>query len=176
MGRHYVLKGLPKEDIEYRQRMYDDLRSCPYVRVAEDYIPEQSMFAYNYFKDQYLSYAQNDIPLAQTKRILKDCLSGIAAMHQKGIVHTDVKPNNIIIDWQQSNNGKQVLKVQIGDIEDAVYLKPNQWIIGSKIGNWMWRSPEAHAKARVNTPSDIFSFGIVVCLGVLTIQIETDYS
>ena len=30
------------------------------------------------------------------------------------------------------------------------------------VGNQMWRSPEAYVSGRVNTPSDMFSFGIVV--------------
>lgn len=54
--------------------MYSDLRSSPYIRVADDAIPNQSMFAYKYFKDYLLSFAQKDIPLALVKRILRDSL------------------------------------------------------------------------------------------------------
>lgn len=35
-------------------------------------------------------------------------------------------------------------------------------MIGKQVGNWMWRSPEAHARGPVNKPSDIFSFTLVV--------------
>lgn len=28
----------------------------------------------------------------------------------------------------------------------------------------MWRSPEAHAQGRINKPSDMFSFGIIVSI------------
>lgn len=34
--------------------------------------------------------------------------------------------------------------------------------MGSQVGNQLWRSPEAHAQGPVGSPSDIFSFGIVV--------------
>lgn len=52
--------------------------------------------------------------------------------------------------------------MQLADIEDAAYVDPNSDIVGIQVGNLMWRSPEAHAQGRVNKPSDIFSFGIVV--------------
>jgi hypothetical protein len=31
----------------------------------------------------------------------------------------------------------------------------------------MWRSPESHAAARQNLPSDMFSFGLVVSLPLM---------
>jgi serine/threonine protein kinase len=37
------------------------------------------------------------------KRILRDSLRGIAAIHEKGIVHTDIKANNIMVDWDESD-------------------------------------------------------------------------
>ncbi|MCJ1342295.1 hypothetical protein MMC31_000476 [Peltigera leucophlebia] len=53
-------------------------------------------------------------------------------------------------------------QVQLADIEDAAYVPPGSNIIGGRVGNWMWRSPEAHVRGRVNKYSDIFSFGVVV--------------
>lgn len=35
-------------------------------------------------------------------------------------------------------------------------------MVGKQAGNWMWRSPEAHARGPVNKPSDVFSFALVV--------------
>ncbi len=53
-------------------------------------------------------------------------------------------------------------QVQLADLEDAVYLPPGSDIVGIQAGNWMWRSPEAHAQGPINKFSDIFSFGVVV--------------
>ncbi len=142
--------------------MFNNLRKSPYIRVADDAIPEQSMFAYRYFKDHLLSFAQKDIPLALIKRILRDSLRGIAALHEKGIVHTDIKPNNIMVDWDEINGNTTVRQIQIADIEDAAYVPDDCAIVGRQVGNWMWRSPEAHAAGQVHKPSDIFSFGVVV--------------
>lgn len=122
------------------------------------------MFAYKYVKEHLLSLARKDVPLPSMKRILRDSLRGIAALHEKGIVHTDIKANNIMVDWEEVNGGMEVHEVQIADIEDAAYVPDNCAVIGRQVGNWMWRSPEAHASSRVHKPSDIFSFGIIVCI------------
>lgn len=52
--------------------MFRDLRGSLYVRVAKDAIPNQSMFAYKYFKDHLLSFAQRDVPLTILRKVLKD--------------------------------------------------------------------------------------------------------
>jgi serine/threonine protein kinase len=144
--------------------MFDDLRSSPYIRVSEDSDPEESLFVYNYLPHHLLNFVQKHVSLPITKRILRDALRGIQTLHEKGIVHTDIKPNNTLIESNESDqNGDVVIKqVKIADIEDAAYVPKGRVISGRQFGNWMWRSPEAHASANVHTPSDIFSFGLVV--------------
>ncbi|KAH8723994.1 kinase-like domain-containing protein, partial [Phaeosphaeriaceae sp. PMI808] len=138
-----------------------------YVRIADDAIPDQSMFAYKYFRDHLLSFAQKDVALPLMKRILRDSLRGIAALHEKGIVHTDIKANNILVEWNEIDGKTVINQVQIADIEDAAYVPGDCAIVGRQAGNWMWRSPEAHASGQVHKPSDIFTFGIV-CIYALT--------
>jgi hypothetical protein len=55
-----------------------------------------------------------------------------------------------------------IKRVQLGDLEDAAHIPPGSYMTGKQAGNWMWRSPEAHARGPVNKPSDIFSFALVV--------------
>ena len=58
-------------------------------------------------------------------------------------------------------------QVQLADLEDSAHVPPDCDILGKQAGNWMWRSPEAHASGPVNKPSDMFSFGIVVSRNLL---------
>ncbi|KAI4153093.1 MAG: hypothetical protein LQ340_002520 [Diploschistes diacapsis] len=125
--------------------MHRSLGSRAYVRLLQDTIPERLIFVYKYFTDDLLSLAQMDLPIALTKRILKDTLRGLAVLHHHNIVHT----------------------VQLADIEDSAHVSPGYDILGKQVGNWMWRSPEAHAQGRVNKPSDMFSFGVVCIYAVL---------
>lgn len=59
-----------------------------HVRLAQDTIPEKSMFVFEYFADHLLHLAQEDLPLEVKKRILKDTLRGIAELHDQDTVHT----------------------------------------------------------------------------------------
>jgi len=68
------------------------------------------------------------------------------------------------VKWQNCHDGILVHQVQLGDLEDAAHIPPGCDMVGKQAVNWMWRSPEAHARGRVNKPSDVFSFALVVSL------------
>ncbi|KAI9929823.1 hypothetical protein MW887_011628 [Aspergillus wentii] len=132
-----------------------------HVRLAQDSIPDKSMFVFDYFTGHLFRLVQKDLPLDMTKRILKDALCGIVELHDRDIVHTDIRADNIFIDWKNQRDGVTIDRVLIGDLEDAAHIPPECYMIGKQAGNWMWRSPEAHAQGPVNKPSDIFSFALV---------------
>jgi serine/threonine protein kinase len=137
--------------------MYNDLRSSLYVRGSDDDIPGESMFAYKYLRSHLLSVAQKDVPL-------RHALRGIADMHVKGIIHAEIKANNILVDWHDRDGEAVVEKVQVTGIEDAAYVPDDCVIHGRQLGNYIWRSPEAYAATAVQKLSDIWSFGLVVRL------------
>ncbi len=68
--------------------MYRDLRDCPYLRLSHDSVPAHSIFVYKHLTDDLLRLAQRDLPSALTKRILRDTLRGLAALHDQHIVHS----------------------------------------------------------------------------------------
>ncbi|KAH8425609.1 uncharacterized protein LDX57_003358 [Aspergillus melleus] len=128
----FVLKHIHAVNFDDLEAINNRLRSyASHIRLSEDTIPERSMFVFRYFADHLLHFAQMDLPLKVMKRILKRALRGIAELHEQDIVHT----------------GKLILS----RVDER----------GLTAGNWMWRSPEAHAKGPVNKPSDVFSFALV---------------
>lgn len=70
--------------------MYHGLRNCTYLRLSQDMIPERSIFVYKYFTENLLGLLalREGLPIALTKRILKDTLRGLAALHDQNIVHS----------------------------------------------------------------------------------------
>ncbi|KAL8717814.1 MAG: hypothetical protein Q9225_004987 [Loekoesia sp. 1 TL-2023] len=78
----------------------------------------------------------------------------------------DVKANNVVVELRQDANQLVLEQVQLADLEDAAHVPPGMSIYGLQTGNYMWRSPEAHASHYVNKPSDMFSFGIVCVYAV----------
>ena len=69
-----------------------------------------------------------------------------------------------MIEWKEDRDEIVIEQVQLTDIEDSAYVGSRQAIVGKQMGNYLWRSPEAHAQGKVHKYSDIFSFGIVVSL------------
>ncbi|KAK5133296.1 hypothetical protein LTR08_008030 [Meristemomyces frigidus] len=128
------------------------------------------MFVFDHLDESLLGFAKRELPLALTKRILKCALQGLAALHEQDLVHNDLKANNIMIQPKDNANGVDIDQVQLVDLEDTVHLPPGRAIMGAQVGNWMWRSPEAHAQGPVEKPSDMFSFGIV-CIYAITQQV-----
>ncbi|PCH07847.1 Hypothetical protein PENO1_010320 [Penicillium occitanis (nom. inval.)] len=96
------------------------------------------------------------------KQILKASLHGIAELHSHDIVHLDIKPDNIMVNYRGTGLETIVEDVQIIDLENAAYLPKGRCIKGMLAGNDSWRSPEAHFKGELNKPSDIFSFAAVM--------------
>ncbi|KAK3613169.1 hypothetical protein LTR22_028271 [Elasticomyces elasticus] len=165
----FVLKEIP-QDFNIRASIYRRIGSQSHVRTLSDTIPARRMFVFDYLDENLLVFAQRELSLALTKRILKCALKGLAALHELDLVHNDLKPNNIMIQPKESANGVDIEQVQLVDLEDTVHLPPGRAIMGAQVGNWMWRSPEAHAQGPVEKPSDMFSFGIV-CIYAMTQQV-----
>jgi len=83
----------------------------------------------------------------------------------------DIKPNNILLDQTAiTTTGETVSNILLADMEDVCHVPPGSSIIGIQPGNWMWRSPEAHAQGPIGMPSDMFSFGLVVSCDHLLCQ------
>lgn len=61
------------------------------MRELEDTAPNQSIFVFKYLKENLLGLMQKNVPKATTKKILKDALRGLAALHDKDIVHNGNK-------------------------------------------------------------------------------------
>lgn len=72
------------------------------------------------------------------------------------------------MDYEETPDGAlEVQRVQVGDLEMGSVIPPGLNVRGAKLGNPMWCSPESHAAGRINLPSDMFSFGLVVSLRIL---------
>jgi hypothetical protein len=66
-NQKFILKDVFQSDFKNHEDMYRGLGGCPYLRLLQDTVPEQSMFVYKYFTDDLLSLARKDLPIALTK-------------------------------------------------------------------------------------------------------------
>jgi serine/threonine protein kinase len=58
-----------------------------------------------------LNYEEK-IPIELVKKILQEILKGLSFIHLEGILHRDLKPQNILINYSKENN---ILEVKLAD-------------------------------------------------------------
>ncbi|KAI1773453.1 kinase-like protein [Hypoxylon cercidicola] len=171
--KSYVLKYSTTGYFEYsRKLMMETLKSVPHIRPLVDTKASLEMLIYPYLNAHLLDFAQRKLSLAARRRIVKETLEGLAGMHDRDVIHTDIKPNNILINYQENGEDEPIITaVEIGDMEEAVDISAGDGIIDVMCGNQLWRSPESWAKGLQGKPSDVYSFGVFSIYVVLELMI-----
>lgn len=98
---------------------------------------------------------EGPLPLEDVGRIAGQVAEGLAAAHLAGIIHRDVKPQNILIDRQ---GHAKVTDFGIATGPDWTRVTR----AGSIIGSARYMSPEQIRSKPVDARSDIYSLGVVM--------------
>ncbi|GAB1739782.1 hypothetical protein NU219Hw_g4719t1 [Hortaea werneckii] len=162
--REYVLKDIPEHIHDhFNQEIRPQLQygSPNRLRLPIDTIPQQRIFVYEHLESDFLNLLRQRPSLDARRRILRTSLEAIADLHKRDIVHLDVKPDNILVDYEQHDKGTTVERVMLSDLENAAHLPNGRRIKGTLAGSDVWRSVEAHLKGELGKPTDMFSFGLV---------------
>jgi eukaryotic-like serine/threonine-protein kinase len=94
-------------------------------------------------------------PIKKVLEIAIQICEGLAVAHEKGIVHRDVKPENIIITLKGQ---AKITDFGLAKLKGATKLTK----AGSTLGTAAYMSPEQARGEEVDQRSDIFSFGVVL--------------
>ena len=118
---------------------------------SDDYL------VFEYVEGKSLKELVKEKPLGPVEagRILGQVAEGLAAAHQAGIVHRDVKPQNILLD----RDGHAKI-TDFGIATGADWTKVTK--AGSIIGSARYMSPEQVRSKPVDVRSDIYSLGVVM--------------
>ena len=98
--------------------------------------------------------APGPLPIAQVLDIATQIAAGLAAAHAKGIVHRDIKPQNILID---KDGRVKILDFGLAKLQGVSRLTQDSFAMGTV--NYM--SPEQGQGKEVDPRSDIWSLGVV---------------
>ena len=93
-------------------------------------------------------------PPAQAARLLSQVAAGLQHAHDRGVVHRDVKPANVLVDDQ---GNAYVSDFGIARRNDAAIVTKT----GLVLGLWDYMSPEQRAGERVTAAADQYAFGVM---------------
>ena len=166
LGREVAIKLLPPElsqNREYVARFLREARAAAnlhHAHVVQVYdAGEQS--GRHYITMEFVEGAslsgllkqQGRIPEAQALGLMAQAAKGLAAAHALGLVHRDVKPENMLLN----KNG--VLKLADFGLVTAVQRDENLTQDGAMLGTPSYMSPEQCEGMPADARSDIYSLG-----------------
>ncbi|MBI5869299.1 MAG: protein kinase [candidate division Zixibacteria bacterium] len=167
LGRQVALKFLPREfatDPDRRKRLELEARSAssldhPNILTIYD-IDEcdgRPFIAMAYVEGATLKEktAAGRLPQDEAIRYGIQIASGLAAAHARGIIHRDVKPDNVMIG---TDDRARLADFGLARLKESSGLTER----GSTVGTVGYMSPEQVQGLPVDARSDVFSLGIVL--------------
>ena len=103
-----------------------------------------------------LEHPNKQIPEAKVKELAVKIADGLAYAHSKGIIHKDIKPQNIML------NKEGDVKIMDFGIAETVRTSMSRIQNSSSSGTLVYMSPEQIKGKDVGKESDIYSFGAVL--------------
>ena len=168
LDRIVALKFLPPDltrDFQAKERFINEARSassfdhpniCTVYEIgeAED---GQSFIAMPWYEGETLKRRIERAPIAieEATRIALQIVQGLSKTHQKGIIHRDVKPANIIVTTE---GVAKILDFGLSKLRGQTVLTKE----GSTVGTVAYMSPEQARGDPVDQRTDIWSIGVVL--------------
>ncbi|MCX6132879.1 MAG: protein kinase [Ignavibacteriales bacterium] len=108
-----------------------------------------------YVEGKTLKDMDQNVPLKQAVEIGTQVADGLAAAHEKGVVHRDIKPDNIMI---RKDGRVQIMDFGLAKLKGVSRLTKE----GSTVGTAGYMSPEQVQGQETDHRTDIFSLGVVL--------------
>lgn len=107
------------------------------------------------------------LPFAEVGPILDDAFQGLMAAHRAGVIHRDLKPGNIFLEW--TNNPERPERAKVLDFgiskltgKEKNRDEPSLTDFDATLGSFAYMAPEqVRGAARVDERADIYSMGAV---------------
>ncbi|KAL4426304.1 hypothetical protein ABPG74_006561 [Tetrahymena malaccensis] len=155
-----VLQNLVKSLQEIQNT--SSINSEHVVKIYNSYLDQENfvIFIVQEFcsRGNLRSYMQGIPNCSQNtlKNITIQILQGIIDIHDKQIIHSDIKPENILVDE------KEIIK--IGDFGEAKQLKRDKNQTQAIGASPIYAAPEVNKDGLISYESDYYSVGAVMCI------------
>ena len=144
-----------------REEQLTKLCRSPYIvnlyqRLETD---ENIIFELEEFTTDLSKYLFDNGELANEKSLFKEVVISLAkalkVIHEKGVMHRDIKPNNVFM--RETDDGKQEIK--LGDFGCSILIKDNT---SEPIGTIVYCAPEIIKNVKYDEKCDLWSLGLTL--------------
>ena len=171
LDRPVALKVLPAElaaSAELRERFLRETRtaaSFSHPNIVPVHAVEERAgllaFAMGYIEGESLAgrvRRSGPLPVRETVRLLQDAAYALAYAHGRGVVHRDIKPDNILIERATG----RALVTDFGIAREITpgAARPGLTRVGEVVGTPEFMSPEQAAGDAVDGRSDLYYLGL----------------
>ncbi len=164
-GTRYVALKIAVEDnamsVSLLRREYELCRDLSHPCVVsilgfEEDTPAGPAIEMEYISGRTLDEFVATAPsAAQRRAVLNDILDGMDYLHHRGILHNDLKPDNIVVN---ANGAARIIDFGLSVSEDSVYA-------GAVGGTCGYSAPEVlQGDGSAGAASDIYSLGLIINL------------
>ncbi len=167
LDRDVAIKVLPPyyaSDQNFVLRFEQEARSLarlshPNILVVHDAGDEQGLL---YIIMEYIAggtlrdYMTQSMSLREVTRIIREVASALAYAHERGIVHRDVKPVNVLMD-----TSKRAVLSDFG-IAKVMATSAVMTRSGAGVGTPEYMSPEQCRGGQVDARADIYALGVML--------------
>ena len=186
LNREVALKVLPPELVQEpgrRQRFVSEAKASaslehPHIGVIHEIDESDAVvfIAMELMRGPSLAsrLAEGPLPLSEAIRIGIGVASGLAYAHERGIVHRDVKPANVMLTEEGHPKLIDFGLAKLLDVEQSPFLSQagedepplqsttREGLVGLISGTVPFMSPEQARGGKVDHRSDVFSFGLLL--------------
>ena len=165
LRRTVLIKKLHQKlvlETDIRERFFREAQVCakishPNIVPVYDFRsdPELAYIVLEFIHGSSLAelISKEPLPLFVAVYIILEILKGLEFAHEQGVVHRDLKPDNILIS---SDGQVKITDFGLAALEGATTLTRQGMVVGTPA----YMSPEQAAGKKVEKQSDIFSLGI----------------
>jgi len=97
------------------------------------------------------------LPVEEVRRVLREIADALAYAHQRGVIHRDIKPDNVLLDGTSG----RVMVTDFG-IARAIEAGTRLTVTGAAVGTPTYMSPEqAVGEREIDGRTDLYSLGVI---------------
>lgn len=120
------------------------------------------------------------LPLGESMTIVAEVLAALAVAHDRGVLHRDVKPENVLFAWRVDDEGHPRPIAKVCDFGLAFFADlpagidgPRLTAAGRVVGTPEYMSPEAIRGEPLDARTDVYACGVLLfelCTGQVPFQ------